>query len=186
VNVAGIEVTETSLSGVLILEPRAFADDRGFFFETFNLAKMESIGLPSEWKQDNFSVSKRNVVRGLHYQIGEPQGKLVRVAAGAALDVIVDLRRSSPTFGRHITVELSGDITRMVWIPVGFGHGFSALSETVSLSYKVTDYWSPKAERTLLWSDPALGIDWRVKPEDAIVSAKDQVGALLKDAEVFE
>jgi dTDP-4-dehydrorhamnose 3,5-epimerase len=181
-----MEVQETSLAGVLIIEPRSFGDDRGVFWETFNLAKMEFIGLPSEWKQDNFSISKRNVIRGLHYQIGEAQGKLVRVASGHALDVIVDLRRSSPTFGQHITVELSGDSTRMVWIPIGFGHGFSALSESVSLSYKVTDYWSPKAERTLLWSDPALGIDWRVKPEDAIVSAKDQVGASLKDAEVFD
>ncbi len=181
-----MNVTETSLPGVLILEPRMFRDDRGFFFETFNLAKMVELGLPSEWKQDNFSLSRKFVVRGIHYQIGEPQGKLVRVVTGAALDVIVDLRRSSPTFGEHISVELSGEGSRMVWIPQGFGHGFSALTETVALSYKVTDYYSPKAERCVLWNDPALGIDWKVSPEDAILSGKDAAGTPLADAEVFD
>ena len=180
-----MNVIETSLPGVLILEPRIFRDDRGMFFETFNLAKMVEAGLPGEWKQDNFSLSKKNVVRGIHYQIGEAQGKLVRVVAGAALDVIVDLRKSSPSFGQHVTVELSGDSSRMVWIPVGFGHGFSALTETVALSYKVTEYYSPKAERCILWNDAELGIDWRVSPGDAIVSIKDQVGVAFKDAEVF-
>ncbi|WP_263359247.1 dTDP-4-dehydrorhamnose 3,5-epimerase [Acidicapsa ligni] len=180
-----MNVTETSLPGVLVLEPRQFRDDRGVFFETFNLAKMIELGLPAEWKQDNFSISKANVVRGIHYQIGEPQGKLVRVITGAALDVIVDLRRSSPTFGQHTTVELSGDNSRMVWIPVGFGHGFAALTETVALSYKVTEYYSPKAERTILWNDPELAIDWKIAPDKAILSAKDAVGALFADAEVF-
>ncbi len=181
-----MNVTETSLAGVLILEPRIFRDDRGMFFETFNLAKMVELGLPSEWKQDNFSLSKKNVIRGIHYQVGdEAQGKLVRVVAGEALDVIVDLRQHSPTFGKHVTVELSGEGSRMVWIPVGFGHGFSALSETVALSYKVTNSYSPKAERCVLWNDPDLGIDWKVSPEDAIVSAKDQVGVPFKTAEVF-
>lgn len=180
-----MNVIETALAGVLILEPRIFRDDRGFFFETFNLARSVELGLPSEWKQDNFSLSKRNVVRGLHYQIGQPQGKLVRVVTGAALDVVVDLRKSSSTFGRHITVELSGDSSRMVWIPEGFGHGFAALTETVALSYKVTDYYSPQAERCVLWNDPALGIDWSVKPEEAILSAKDAVGVPLAQAEVF-
>jgi dTDP-4-dehydrorhamnose 3,5-epimerase len=146
---------------------------------------MVDLGLPAEWKQDNFSLSKRNVIRGLHYQIGEPQGKLVRVVTGAALDVIVDLRKSSPTFGQHTTVELSGEGSLMVWIPVGFGHGFSALTETVALSYKVTDYYSPKAERTVLWNDPELGIDWKISAEDAIVSAKDQAGVPFAQAEVF-
>jgi dTDP-4-dehydrorhamnose 3,5-epimerase len=180
-----LNVTETSLPGVLVLEPRIFRDDRGFFFETFNLAGMVGLGLPSEWKQDNFSLSKKNVVRGLHYQIGQPQGKLVRVVAGAALDVIVDLRKSSPTFGKHATVELSGDGSRMVWIPAGFGHGFAALTETVALSYKVTDYYSPKEERTVLWNDPVLGIDWGVAADEAILSAKDAAGLTLADAEVF-
>jgi len=180
-----LNVIETSLPGVLVLEPRCFHDERGMFFESFNLARMVELGLPAEWKQDNFSLSKRNVVRGIHYQIGEPQGKLVRVVTGAALDVIVDLRRSSPTFGQHTTVDLSGDGSRMVWIPVGFGHGFSALTETVGLSYKVTDYYSPKAERTVLWNDPELGIDWKVPAGEAIVSAKDQAGVPFTQAEVF-
>lgn len=180
-----MNVIETSLPGVLVLEPRCFRDERGVFFETFNLAKMVEIGLPAEWKQDNFSLSKKGVIRGIHYQIGEAQGKLVRVVTGAALDVIVDLRRSSPTFGQHTTVELNGDGSRMVWIPVGFGHGFSALTETVALSYKVTEYYSPKAERCVLWNDPALGIDWKVAPEEAILSAKDAAGIPFAQAEVF-
>jgi dTDP-4-dehydrorhamnose 3,5-epimerase len=180
-----VNVTETSLPGVLVLEPRVFRDDRGFFFETFNLAGVVELGLPAEWKQDNFSLSRRNVVRGIHYQISQAQGKLVRVMAGVALDVIVDLRRSSPTFGQHATVELSGDGSRMVWIPAGFGHGFSVLTDTVALSYKVTDYYSPQAERCVLWDDPELGIDWKVAPEEAILSAKDRAGVPLRQAEVF-
>jgi dTDP-4-dehydrorhamnose 3,5-epimerase len=180
-----VNVIETSLPGVLVLEPRCFRDERGVFFETFNLAKMVEIGLPAEWKQDNFSLSKKGVIRGIHYQIGEAQGKLVRVVTGTALDVIVDLRRTSPTFGQHTTVELSGDGSRMVWIPVGFGHGFSALTETVALSYKVTEYYSPKAERCVLWNDPELGIDWKVAPDAAILSAKDAAGVPFAQAEVF-
>jgi dTDP-4-dehydrorhamnose 3,5-epimerase len=180
-----VNVTETSLPGVLVLEPRVFRDDRGFFFETFNLARVVELGLPAEWKQDNFSLSKRNVVRGIHYQISQAQGKLVRVVAGVALDVIVDLRRSSPTFGQHTTVELSGDGSRMVWIPAGFGHGFSVLTESVALSYKVTEYYSPQAERCVLWDDPELGIDWKVAPEEAILSAKDRAGVPFRQAEVF-
>ncbi len=180
-----MNVTETVLPGVVILEPRVFRDDRGFFFETFNLARMVELGLPAQWTQDNFSFSKKHVIRGLHYQIGQPQGKLVRVVQGEAIDVIVDLRRSSPCFGKHVTVALSGEGSRMVWIPPGFGHGFSVLSETVLLSYKVTDYYSPKEERTVLWNDPALGIDWGVTAEDAILSAKDAVGLPLAEAEVF-
>ena len=181
-----MNVIETSLPGVLVLEPRIFRDERGFFFETFNLAQVVGLGLPSEWKQDNFSLSKKNVIRGLHYQIGDAQGKLVRVASGAVLDVIVDLRKSSPTFGQHISVELSGDISRMVWIPAGFGHGFVALTDNAALCYKVTDYYSPKAERCVLWNDPQLGIDWRVSPQDAIVSSKDQAGVSFAQAEVFD
>lgn len=180
-----MNVIETSLPGVLVLEPRCFRDERGVFFETFNLARMIDLGLPAEWKQDNFSLSKKGVIRGIHYQIGEPQGKLVRVVTGAALDVIVDLRRSSPTFGQHTTVDLNGDSSRMVWIPEGFGHGFAALTDTVALSYKVTEYYSPKAERCVLWNDPKLGIDWKVAPEEAILSAKDAAGVPFAQAEVF-
>jgi dTDP-4-dehydrorhamnose 3,5-epimerase len=182
-----LKVIETELAGVLVFEPRIFQDDRGFFFETFNLASMIELGLPADWKQDNFSVSRKSVVRGLHYQVGpQAQGKLVRVAHGEALDVIVDLRKSSPTFGQHISVELSGEGSRMVWIPVGFGHGFSALSETVALSYKVTSYYAPSAERCILWNDPALAIDWKIPADQAIVSGKDQVGSTFALAEVFE
>jgi dTDP-4-dehydrorhamnose 3,5-epimerase len=182
-----VNVTETALPGVLILEPRIFRDDRGFFFETFNLARMTELGLPTDWKQDNFSFSKKNVVRGIHYQIGESQGKLVRAVSGEVRDVIVDLRKSSPTFGKHITVDLSGEGSKMVWIPQGFGHGFAALSDNVALSYKVTSfYYSPKAERTILWNDSALSIDWGVTPEDAILSGKDAVGLTLAEAEVFD
>jgi len=181
-----VNVTETSLPGVRVIEPRIFRDDRGFFFETFNLARMVELGLPSGWKQDNFSLSTKHVIRGIHYQVGAAaQGKLVRVVSGAALDVIVDLRRSSPTFGRHTTVELSGESSRMVWIPEGFGHGFAALTDTVALSYKVTEYYSPQAERCIRWNDPELGIDWRVAPQDAIVSAKDRIGVPFRQAEVF-
>ncbi len=180
-----MNVIETSLPGVLVLEPRIFRDERGFFFETFNLDQVIALGLPAEWKQDNFSLSKKNVIRGLHYQIGDAQGKLVRVAAGAVLDVIVDLRKSSPTFGKHITVELSGETSRMVWIPVGFGHGFAALTDNAALCYKVTEYYSPKAERCVLWNDPQLGIDWKVSADEAIISAKDQAGMPFAQAEVF-
>jgi dTDP-4-dehydrorhamnose 3,5-epimerase len=180
-----LNVIETSLPGVLVLEPRIFRDERGFFFETFNLDQVIALGLPAEWKQDNFSLSKKNVIRGLHYQIGDAQGKLVRVAAGAVLDVIVDLRKSSPTFGKHITVELSGETSRMVWIPVGFGHGFAALTDNAALCYKVTEYYSPKAERCVLWNDPQLGIDWKVSADEAIISAKDQAGMPFAQAEVF-
>ena len=180
-----MNVIETSLPGVLILEPRSFSDDRGMFFETFNQARMADLGLPTDWKQDNFSVSKKNVVRGIHYQIGEPQGKLVRVVHGAARDVIVDLRKSSPSFGKHATVDLDGESTRMVWIPQGFGHGFAALTENVAFSYKVTDYYSPKSERTVLWDDPELGIDWGVAAADSILSVKDRAGVPLRLAEVF-
>ena len=181
-----MNVIETALPGVLVLEPRIFGDERGIFFETFNLTRMIALGLPADWRQDNVSVSKANVIRGIHYQVGQAQGKLVRVASGSVLDVVVDLRRSSPTFGQHVSVELSGENHRMIWIPIGFGHGFSVLSAPAVLSYKVTDYYSPTSERCVLWNDPALGIDWRIKPEDAIVSAKDRAGLPFRQAEVFE
>ena len=135
--------------------------------------------------QDNFSISKKNVLRGIHYQIVQPQGKLVRVTHGTVLDVAVDLRRSSPAFGRHVAVELSGENGKMLWIPEGFGHAFLVLSEVAGFAYKVTDYYAPKAERTILWSDPDLAIPWPVAEGDAIVSEKDRKGVSLRDAEVF-
>jgi len=146
---------------------------------------MTAAGLPSNWVQDNFSLSRKNVLRGIHYQLLQPQGKLVRVTHGAVLDAAVDLRRSSPHFGRHVAVELSGENGCMLWIPPGFGHAFLVLSDVAGFAYKVTDYYSPGGERTILWNDPAIGIPWPVKPEEAIVSSKDRLGALLPAAEVF-
>jgi len=180
-----MEIEETSLPGVLLLNPAIFRDDRGAFSETFNLRQMAEAGLPTNWVQDNFSVSKKNVLRGIHYQVVQPQGKLVRVTHGAVLDVAVDLRRSSPSFGRHVAVELSQGNGTMLWIPAGFGHAFLVLSDEAGFAYKVTDYYAPTGERTIVWNDPDLAINWPVRKEDAIVSDKDQKGASLKDAEVF-
>jgi dTDP-4-dehydrorhamnose 3,5-epimerase len=180
-----MKITETGLPGVLLFTPKIFSDSRGAFFETYNEREMQEAGLPTGWRQDNFSISVKNVIRGIHYQIVQPQGKLVRVAYGTVVDVAVDIRRSSPDFGKHVAVELSGENGEMLWIPPGFGHGFAVLSEKAGFSYKVTDYYSPAGERTILWNDPALGIAWPMSEADAIVSAKDQQGKLLKDAEIF-
>jgi dTDP-4-dehydrorhamnose 3,5-epimerase len=180
-----MKIQETSLAGVLLLSPTIYRDNRGAFQETWNLQAMTDAGLPARWVQDNFSISKRNVLRGIHYQVFQPQGKLVRVAYGAVLDVAVDLRRSSVNFGRHVAVELTGENGAMLWIPEGFGHAFLALTETVGFSYKVTDYYSPQGERTILWNDPDLAIAWPVTAEELIVSDKDNKGAALREAEVF-
>lgn len=176
---------ETSLPGVLVLSPIIYKDSRGAFCETFNQQRMVEAGLPAVWVQDNFSVSKKNVLRGIHYQITQPQGKLVRVTHGAVLDVAVDLRRSSPTFGKHFAIELTGENGKMLWIPFGFGHGFLALTDQVGFAYKVTDYYSPAGERTIVWNDPDIAIAWPIDPSDAIVSDKDRAGSLLRDAEIF-
>jgi dTDP-4-dehydrorhamnose 3,5-epimerase len=175
----------TELKEVLLIEPVIYRDDRGAFMETYNERSMEEMGLPTRWCQDNFSLSRRNVVRGIHYQIVQPQGKLVRVVRGSVLDVAVDLRRSSPTFGEYVAVELNEQNARMLWIPPGFGHGFVALTEEAGFTYKVTDYYSPAGERTILWNDPDLGIAWPVSQEKAIVSKKDAQGKRLHEAEVF-
>jgi len=180
-----MKITATGLSGVLILTPNIYRDSRGAFSETWNLRGMVEAGLPSTWVQDNFSVSKKNVVRGIHYQVIQPQGKLVRVTHGAALDVAVDLRRSSPNFKKHVAVELSGDNGQMLWIPEGFGHAFLALTDQVGFAYKVTDYYCPAGERTILWNDADIGISWPVAPEDAIIAEKDRKGTTLREAEVF-
>lgn len=180
-----MKIEGTSLSGVLLLTPAIYRDDRGAFSETFNLREMAEAGLPTDWVQDNFSVSKRHVLRGIHYQIVQPQAKLVRVTHGAVLDVAVDLRRSSPAFGRHVAVELSGDNGKMLCIPEGFGHAFLVLSDVAGFAYKVTDYYAPKGERTILWNDPDLDLPWPVAEGDVIVSEKDGKGARLRDAEVF-
>ena len=180
-----MKVEQTSLPGVLLLTAPVYQDDRGYFFESFNLRRMSEAGLPANWAQDNFSHSRRNVLRGIHYQTIQPQGKLVSVAYGAVLDVAVDLRKSSPGFGRHVAVELSGGSGRLLWIPEGFGHAFLVLSESAGFAYKVTDYYSAAGERTIAWNDPDLAIPWPVKAEDVIVSAKDRAGSPLRDAEVF-
>ena len=175
----------TTIKDLLIIEPKIFGDDRGFFFESYNQRKFaELIGREVEFVQDNHSRSVKNVLRGLHYQIQHPQGKLVRVVQGTILDVAVDLRKSSPTFGQHVTVELSAENKRMLWIPEGFAHGFVVLSDTAEFLYKTTDYWHPEHERSLRWDDPALAIDWKLQTAPAL-SGKDAQGKLFRDAEHF-
>jgi dTDP-4-dehydrorhamnose 3,5-epimerase len=175
----------TSLPGVVIVEPRVFGDERGFFFESYNEKAFAELGIAERFVQDNHSSSRRNVLRGLHYQIKQAQGKLVRAVEGDILDVAVDLRRSSPTFGGWEAVRLSGENKRMLWIPAGFAHGFRVISETAQVLYKATDYYAPEHERTVVWNDPELKIDWEMEGEP-IVSAKDQRGVALRDAEAFE
>jgi len=181
-----MKVSATELPEVLILEPRVFSDDRGFFFESWNAKTFaEATGLAVDFVQDNHSVSKRGVLRGIHYQVGRPQGKLVRVAAGTVLDVAVDLRRSSPRFGRWVAIELSAENHRQLWIPPGFGHAFLVTSETATFLYKTTDHWFAEYDRSLRWNDPALGVDWRLQGKP-VLAPKDASAPLLVDAEVFE
>ena len=176
---------QTDIPDLLIIEPKVFGDDRGFFFECFNRRKFaELIGREVDFVQDNHSRSAKNVLRGLHYQIRHPQGKLVRVVQGAVLDVAVDIRRSSPTFGQHRAIELSAENKRMLCIPEGFAHGFVVLSETAEFLYKTTDYWFPEHERCLRWDDPSLAIDWKLQTMPAL-SAKDGAGKALVEAELF-
>ncbi|HWO28721.1 MAG TPA: dTDP-4-dehydrorhamnose 3,5-epimerase [Candidatus Acidoferrum sp.] len=176
---------QTSLPDVFVLEPRVFKDERGFFFESYNQRIMAEAGITETFVQDNHSSSSRNVLRGLHYQVSHPQGKLVRVVEGEILDVAVDLRRQSPTFGRSAAVRLSGENKRMLWIPIGFAHGFQVLSGKAHVLYKATDFYAPEFERTLAWNDPQLQIEWQIDGQP-IVSAKDQRGVALRDAEIFE
>ena len=181
-----MQALPTSLSGVFILEPKVFGDARGFFFESFNARRFaELTGVTTPFVQDNHSRSARHVLRGLHYQIQQAQGKLVRAVVGEVLDVVVDIRRSSPTFGQVETVILSAENKRMLWIPPGFAHGFVVLSESAEFLYKTTDYWAPQHERCILWNDPQLAIDWQLNGATPLLAAKDQAGKLLKDAEVF-
>ena len=180
-----MNIIDTSLPGVLILEPKVFGDERGFFYESFNArAFEEATGLQRQFVQDNHSRSQKGVLRGLHYQLEHTQGKLVRVTAGEVLDVAVDIRRSSPHFGKWVAVRLSAENHRQLWVPEGFAHGFVVLSEFAEFLYKTTNYYDPSSERSIRWDDPALGIDWQLD-EAPKLSAKDQVGALLKDADVF-
>jgi dTDP-4-dehydrorhamnose 3,5-epimerase len=176
----------TRLAEVLIIEPKVFGDARGFFFESFNQrAFAQATGLDLNFVQDNHSRGSRAVLRGLHYQIQQPQGKLVRVVRGAVFDVAVDVRRSSPNFGRWVGVELSEDNQRQLWVPPGFAHGFVVTSESADFLYKATDYYAPEHERCIVWNDPAIGIDWPLQTELQL-SAKDKLGLTLAQAEVFE
>jgi dTDP-4-dehydrorhamnose 3,5-epimerase len=180
-----MRIEETSLRGVLLLTPKIHRDNRGAFWETWNPKTAAEAGLPSTWAQDNFSLSWKNVIRGIHYQIIQPQGKLVRVTHGAVLDVAIDLRKSSPTFGKHVTAELTGENGQMLWIPEGFGHAFAVLTEEAGFAYKVTDGYCSQGERTIVWNDPDIAIPWPIAAEDAIVSDKDRQGVNLGQAEVF-
>ena len=180
-----MNVTKTTIPDVLIIEPRVFGDDRGFFFESFNEQTFaEKTGVKTQFVQDNHSRSAQNVLRGLHYQIKQPQGKLVRVVAGEVFDVAVDIRKNSPTFAQWTGCLLSEANKRMFWIPPGFAHGFVVLSETADFLYKTTDYYAPEYERSILWNDPDLGIDWHITGEP-ILSGKDRAAQPLKSAEVF-
>ena len=180
-----MKALSTTLADVLILEPKVLGDDRGFFMESYNRQKFSELGIHEEFVQDNHSFSFRNTLRGLHYQVRHAQGKLIRVVVGEILDVAVDLRRKSPTFGRSETFVLSGENRRMAWIPAGFAHGFLVVSETAQVLYKTTDLYSPQDERTLAWDDPDLNIDWKLAGSP-ILSAKDQRGRNLREAEVFD
>jgi len=181
-----MNVIHTPLEGLLVLEPRVFGDDRGFFFESFNARRFaELTGVTSEFVQDNHSRSAKGVLRGLHYQIQQAQGKLVRATAGAVFDVAVDIRKSSPTFGQWYGIELSAENKRQMWIPPGFAHGFVVTSDAAEFLYKTTDYWAPEHERAILWNDPALGIQWPALDTAPLLSGKDQAAKLLADAEVF-
>lgn len=180
-----MHVIPTAIPEVLIIEPRVFGDERGFFFESFNERKFRELtGVESSFVQDNHSKSAKNVLRGLHYQIKQAQGKLVRVISGAVFDVAVDLRRSSPTFGRWVGVDLTAENKRQLWVPPGFAHGFVVTSESAEFLYKTTDYYAPEFERSLRWDDPAVGVVWPVEGAPQL-SAKDSAAISLAEAEVF-
>ena len=180
-----MKVVATQIPDVLILEPKVFGDERGFFYESFNANTFrEATGVDVQFVQDNHSRSQRGVLRGLHYQLQQAQGKLVRASAGEVLDIAVDIRRSSPTFGQWVSVLLSAENKRQLWVPAGFAHGFVVLSEYAEFLYKTTDYYAPAHERSIRWDDPQLAIDWQLN-EAPQLSAKDQAGVLFKDADVF-
>lgn len=179
-----MQVTKLALPEVLLVEPKVFGDERGFFYESWNARTFAEAGIGARFVQDNHSRSRRNVLRGLHYQIEHAQGKLVRATVGEVYDVAVDLRRSSPNFGRAVGVTLSAENKRMLWIPPGFAHGFVVVSEVAEFLYKTTDFWHPEHERTLLWNDPALGIEWPLDGPPTI-AAKDAAGLPLSSAEAY-
>ena len=181
-----MQIIPTAIPDLLIVEPKVFGDSRGFFFESFNQKTFATLtGLSVQFVQDNHSRSAQHVLRGLHYQIRQPQGKLVRVTVGEVLDVAVDIRKSSPTFGRWVCTVLSAENKRMAWIPPGFAHGFLVLSEYAEFFYKTTDYWAPEHERAIIWNDPDLAIDWQVKGDIPLLSKKDHEASPFHRAEFF-
>lgn len=181
-----MKVVATDLPGVLVIEPKVFGDERGFFYESYNERDFRAkTGLDVQFVQDNHSRSARGVLRGLHYQIQRPQGKLVRATVGAVYDVAVDVRKSSPTFGKWVGFELSAENKRIAWIPAGYAHGFVVISDYAEFQYKTTEYWAPEHERCILWNDADLAIDWPLSSKP-LVSAKDQQGVAFKDAEVYD
>jgi dTDP-4-dehydrorhamnose 3,5-epimerase len=179
-----VELIPTSLADVVILEPKVFGDERGFFLEAYNETTFGKLGLPTRFMQDNHSGSRKGVLRGLHYQLTQPQGKLVRALRGSIFDVAVDLRQGSAQYGQWFGVELSAENRRMLWIPPGFGHGFLVMSEFAEVSYKATELYAPASERSILWNDPAIGIQWPLEGEPTL-SEKDRAGLLLADAETY-
>jgi dTDP-4-dehydrorhamnose 3,5-epimerase len=181
-----LKIIETAIHGVLVIEPKIYGDDRGFFFESFNRRQFAALtGNDLEFVQDNHSRSVKNVLRGLHYQVQQPQGKLVRAIEGEIADVVVDIRPSSPTFGQHIMVNLSAENKRILWVPKGFAHGFVVLSDRAEVLYKTTDYWAPEFERSIIWNDPVLGIKWPIQAAP-ILSPKDLQGKLLAECALSE
>ena len=181
-----MNIIQTTLPGVLLIEPKVFGDERGFFFESFNAQAFAlATGVTAPFVQDNHSHSGRGVLRGLHYQIEQAQGKLVRAVTGEVYDAVVDLRRGSPTFGRCEGFVLSAGNKRMLWVPPGFGHGYYVMSESTDFLYKTTDYYAPQHERCVLWNDPAVGVPWPLSGADPILSAKDKLGQRLADATVY-
>lgn len=176
----------TPLPDVLLLEPKIFQDERGFFLESYQKKNFSEAGLPFDFVQDNHSKSCQGVLRGLHYQIKQPQGKLVRVVAGEIFDVAVDIRRHSHTFGKWFGTYLSEENKQMLWVPIGFAHGFYVTSPQAEVFYKATDYYAPQWERTIRWNDPAINIQWPIQDESPSLSPKDETGNLLSDAEIFE
>ena len=176
----------TSIPDILLIEPKVFQDERGFFLESYQKKNFSEAGIPFDFVQDNHSKSCQGVLRGLHYQIRQPQGKLIRVIAGEIFDVAVDLRRYSPTFGKSFGTYLSAENRLMLWVPVGFAHGFYVTSPQAEVLYKTTDYYAPQWERTLLWNDPACNIEWPLQGAQPLLSVKDAGGSRLSDAEVFE
>lgn len=181
-----MNIISTPIPDVLLIEPKVFADERGFFLESYQKRKFQEAGIDAEFVQDNHSKSCRGTLRGLHYQIRQPQGKLVRVISGEIFDVALDIRRHSPTFGRWVGDYLSAENKRMLWVPAGFAHGFYVTSPEAEVLYKASDYYAPEWERSILWNDPAIGIQWPVQDVQPILSPKDSMGKLLSEAEIFD